>query len=154
MGWDPFHSKRGKGGETLQEERTRSNVGQKISSNGLEKGMEGRASRPSKWIRYVSWIVSCTDWNYPICRAGRFGTWKMCSFSNVGHRIHIVLIAIILNAASKKPENTCRKLGVTAFSRRRGQAGRKREGRKESWPWNEMLSNFTCSFNLKQSVRL
>ena len=57
----------------------------------------------------------------------------MCSFSNVGYRIHI-LIAIILNAASKKPEDTSRKLGVTAFSRRRGQAGRKREGRKESWP--------------------
>ena len=58
----------------------------------------------------------------------------MCSFSNVGHRIHIVLTAIILNAAYKKPEEASRKLGVSAFSRRRGQAGRKREGRKESWP--------------------
>ena len=24
--------------------------------------------------------------------------------------------------------------------------------KKESWPWNEMLSSLTCSFNLKQSV--
>ena len=42
-------------------------------------------------------------------------------------RIHIVLIAIILNPTSKKPEEASRKLGVFAFSRRRGQAGRKRE---------------------------